>query len=135
LVIPIELQDNKSITDKALDALNEIQVNGDGGMMLYLTFPNISHKECKGDESTFEITEKQFHDALISVMLNNNHKFTVAKRSQIAKLASQPWANYTVTVCGGSTDTTQLINDTLPIHQGTWIIREIFGESDLLINW
>lgn len=131
----IEFIDNRSATDKAMDAFNEIQVNGDGGMMLYLTFPNITHKECQGDVHTYDISDQEFRSALTQVMIQNNHKFSPSKRTQLATFGSQPWAYYTVTTCGSVNDSSKVTNDNLPPRQGTWIITEIFGVSDLLINW
>jgi hypothetical protein len=131
----IEFKDNRSATEKAMDAFNEIQVNGDGGIMLYLTFPNITHKECQGDIHSYDISAQEFRSALTQVMIQNNHKFSPSKRTQLATLGSQPWAYYTVITCGSMTDSSKVANDSLPPRQGTWIITEIFGMSDLLINW
>ena len=121
--------------DDALHALTEIQVNGDGGMMLYLTFPNISHRECSGAVSTFEITRKEFHDALMDVMNKNNTIFSDKKRAELAKTALKPADHYTVKTCGATTESIELTDGEIPPRKGTWVISEIFGVSDLLINW
>jgi hypothetical protein len=126
---------NDTTADEALDALNEIQVSGDGGMMLYMTFPNIYHKECKGAVSTFEISRKEFHDALIDVMIKNNRTLTELERSQLAATASLPSELYIVKACGATTESLELNKGEIPPRKGTWIITEIFGVSDLLINW
>ncbi len=127
--------ENITDIDKAMNALNEIQVNGDGNMMLYLTYPNIPHNECVGVVSTFEISREEFHDALIEVMSKNNRKFMELKRASLASVASKPLGYYTLTTCGSTTKSMELVKGAIPPRQGTWIIPEIFGVSDLLINW
>ncbi len=135
LVAAFELKDNRTDIDKAMDALNDIQVSGDGGLMLYLTFPNIYHRECTGAISTFEISREELHDALLEVMNKNNRTLTNLERSSLASLASKPWSLYTVKTCGSTTESSELNQGKTPPRKGTWIITEIFGVSDLLINW
>lgn len=124
-----------TIIDEAMDALNEIQVSGDGGMMLYLTFPNIHHKECKGAVSYFEISRKEFHDVLIDVMIKNNRTLTDLERSKLAATASLPSELFMIKTCGATTEPLELNKGEIPPKKGTWIITEIFGVSDLIINW
>ena len=122
---------NDTIVNQALDALNEIQVSGNGGMMLYLTFPNISHSECSGEVANYEISREEFQDVLLSVMNENNRHLNKDEKLALATLASRPWEEYKITTCGvGDTD-----SKGLPPRKGTWIITAIFGRSDLIINW
>lgn len=121
--------------DNAMDALNEIQVSGDGKMMLYLTFPNIYHDECIGVVSTIKISREEFHDALIEVMSKNNQRITGTGRDSLASVASKPLGYYTLKTCGSTTKYMKSMKGAVPTRQGTWIIPEIFGVSDLLINW
>lgn len=127
--------DDNTAIDKALDALNEIQVSGDGGMMLYLTFPNIYHRECKGTVNTFEISREEFRNALIDVMSKNNRTLNEEERSKLATTASLPLEWYTIKACGSTTEVSIFKKGEVPPQKGTWIITEIFGVSDLLINW
>jgi hypothetical protein len=123
--------DNDSTVNQALDALNEIQISGNGGMMLYLTFPNISHKECVGEVAHYEITREEFQDALMAVMKENNRHLSNDEKIELATIASQPWEQYKVTACGAGDSNSK----GLAPRKGTWIITAIFGTSDLLINW
>ncbi|BDS11504.1 hypothetical protein [Aureispira anguillae] len=121
--------ENDTIIDEAMDALNTIQITGDGGMKLYLTFPNIHHNECQGVVRISEISQEEFRDALLEVMAENNLTLTEHERSKIAATASKPRGIYTVKTCGSTTE------GETPRRKGTWIIMAIFGRSDLLINW
>lgn len=117
-----------------MGALNTIQITGDGKMMLYLTFPNINHQECLGEVSTYQISKKELHDALLDVMAKNNLTLSEKKRLRLAAAASGPGKFYTVKTCGLITEasaSTQGVSQ----RKGTWIITAIFGRSDLLINW
>lgn len=51
--------ENDTIIDEAMEALNTIQISGDGKMMLYLTFPNIHHQECQSELSIYQISKKR----------------------------------------------------------------------------
>lgn len=137
-----ELQDDykykrleTSDEDQALDALNEIQVHGDGKMMLYMTFPNIHHSECVGEAESIEISSAEFKSALLKVMSINNTGISPERQLELAILASKPDTSYMVNICGANqASIIESSNVTAPMS-GTWIISEIFGASDLLINW
>jgi hypothetical protein len=135
LIEVVEIDHKENEIDKAMNAFTEIQVNGDGRMMLYLTFPNIDHRECYGEVSTFEISREEFHDALLDIMSKNNHRITDLERSKLAAVASLPSALYKVTTCGSTTELSESNSGETPPRKGTWIIPAIFGRSDLLINW
>ena len=87
--------DNDTIIDEAMEALNTIQITGDGKMMLYLTFPNIDHQECQGEVSSYEISKEELHDALIDVMAKNNLTLT-KKRDLGSRRRLQVHVNYTL---------------------------------------
>lgn len=123
--------DNDSTVNQALDALTEIQRSGNGGMMLYLTFPNISHKECVGKVAHYKISREEFQDALMAVMEESNRHLSNDEKIELATIASQPWQQYKVTVCGAGDSNSK----GLAPRKGTWIITAIFDTSDLLINW
>ena len=127
--------DNDTIIDEAMEALNTIQITGDGKMMLYLTFPNIDHQECQGEVSSYEISKEELHDALIDVMAKNNLTLTKKKRFRLAAAASSPRELYTVQTCVSTTEPLASTEGKIPLRKGTWIITAIFGRSDLLINW
>lgn len=137
-----ELQDDykyKSLEtpdeDQALDALNEIQVNGDGKMMLYMTFPNIHHSECVGEIESIEISKAEFKSSLLKVMSVNNTGLSPERQLELASIASKPDSTYRVNICGANHVSNSGSSSITAPMSGTWIIREIFGTSDLLINW
>lgn len=127
----VEYHDLRSDKEKALDALTHIQVTGDGKMMLYLTFPNISHQECQGTVHEYEISQAEFQNALLEVMKSNNLKFSDAERTSTAARAAHPEKRYRIKACGLDEKTA----NGNPPRKGTWIIPAIFGESDVVINW
>jgi len=129
------LDDHRTDIDKALSALTEIQVNGDGYMMLYLTFPNIYHAECTGTVSTFKISKAAFRDALLEVMRKNNSRLTELQQASLSSIVSKPLDSYTLTACGSTCKSMELTEGAIPPRKGTWIFSAIFGVSDLLINW
>lgn len=132
---PTDSQKSTIDVDMAMEALNTIQLTGDGGMTLYLTFPDIHHNECQGEVSTYEISQEEFRDALLEVMAKNNQTLTDLVRSRLASTASQPLNLYRVKTCGSTTEPLATTEGQIPLHKGTWIITAIFGRSDLLINW
>lgn len=121
--------------DMALDALNELQVNGDGKMMLYMTFPNIHHSECVGEVELMKISRAEFKEALLKVMSINNIGISAERQLELATLASKPDSTYMVNICGADHINNNDSSSVTAPMSGTWIISAIFGTSDLLINW
>ncbi len=139
---PSELKDDYefkeleiSDEDRALNALTEIQTNGDGKMMLYLTFPNIHHSECVGEVHTIEISRKEFKEVLLKVMKYNNTGISEERKEELATLASNPDVYYKVTICGATNKEGDESGSEKNALSGTWIIYNIFQTSDMLINW
>ncbi len=129
-----ELRVESEQVDAALKALNKIQTSGDGGMKLYLTFANIEHQECELEYAYYEISQKEFREALISIMNSNNTSLSQTERNELAETASAPREYYLVKACG----MTMLKGDDLPekpFRKGTWVFVNLFQESDLLLNW
>ncbi len=127
---PLLLESDSTI-DQALDALTEIQRSGNGGMMLYLTFPNISHEECVGEVAHYDLSQEEFKDALLAVMNKNNRHLNNDEKMELAALASLPLKQYKIIVCGAGDNSKK----GLAPREGRWIVTAIFGASDLIINW
>lgn len=129
-----QIEEDTVITN-ALDALTEIQVSGNGGMMLYLTFPFIAHKECTGGVGFYEISQAEFQDVLMDVMKQNNRHLSDSEKRKLAAAASCPMKKYKLKYCAGSGQKVDVNASKFPPRKGTWVFTAIFGASDLLINW
>ena len=128
-----ELIDNRTDQERALDALDKIQVSGGGN--LYSTFPNIWHRECQGLVDAFKISNEEFEDALIELLGGNYGNLSAREREYLASTSSKAQEEYEVTTCGSTLANTDTTENAAPPRKGTWIIPAILDQRDLIIIW
>jgi hypothetical protein len=128
-----KLVDNRTDEEKALDALDDIQVSGGG--KLYSTFPNISHQECKGTINNYEISNEEFEDALLELLEKNYHNMSINERTYLASVSSKAQEEYKVSVCGSTILDADATKNMGPPRNGTWIFPAILDQRDLIIIW
>lgn len=117
--------------EKALDALDKIQVSG---WQLYSTFPSLNH-DCQGINSSFRITQAQFHDALLDLLNQYYLDLPEEERIELASTASKAQDKYIVRTCGATTEKLIMEESVAPPRKGRWIFRSLLAQRDLVINW
>lgn len=128
-----ELTDDRTEQEKALDALNEIQMSGSG--KLYSTFANITHSECEGAIKNYVISSVELETVLLELLDEYCPNLSSDQRSYLASTSAKAQGEYELTTCGSIvllTDTT--INPKLP-HNGTWIFPAVLDQRDVIIVW
>ncbi len=126
-----KLADERTIDEKALDALTNIQVSGSA---LYLTFANSYHR-CKGEIGTYTITDTEFENVLLDLLERYYPNFSTEEKANLAFIAKLPKSEYTFTICAPSITTLTPEDSIVPPQIGMWIFQSYTVDTDLVILW
>lgn len=126
-----KLADERTLDEKALDALTNIQVSGSA---LYLTFANSYHR-CKGEIGTYTITDTVFENVLLDLLERYYPNFSPEEKANLAFIAKLPKSEYTFTICAPSITTLAPEDSIVPPQIGMWIFQSFTDETDLIIQW
>lgn len=126
-------EDNKTEQDKAMDALNEIQVSGGG--KLYSTFANIAHSECKGAIEKYVISSLEFEAALLELLNKNYPHLPIDQRQHLASTSAKAQKEYSLTICGTTTSSKDTMITSQAPRQGTWIFPAVLEQRDVVVVW
>ena len=129
----LAFSDNKSEQEKALDALNDIQMSGGG--KLYSTFANIAHSECRGAIENYAISNAEFENALLELLDENYRDLSKEQREYLASTSAKAQKEYQLTTCGSTDPLTDTTMSSEPPRNGTWIFPAILDQRDLTIIW
>jgi|SaaInlStandDraft_1057018.scaffolds.fasta_scaffold12707_2 hypothetical protein len=124
--------DNRTDEEKALDALDKIQVSGRN---LYSTFPNIDHIECRGTINNYEISKEEFKDALVELLDKNYQNLSSSERNYFASNSSKSQEKYKLTIYNSTITVTDTTINSEPPRNGTWLFPAILDQRDLIIIW
>ena len=115
----------------AFDALNSIQVQG---KHLYSTFSGIHH-DCLPPDTSFVISQAELLLAMKTLLERHYTHIKAEQRSKLANESVLAQEEYLVLQCNENSNGT--INDksiNIP-NSGSWILPEILGRRDLIIEW
>jgi len=115
----------------AFNALNSIQVQG---IYLYSTFSGIRHN-CLPPDTSFVISQAEL---LVAIETLLERHYTHIKAEQRAKLANESvlaQEEYLVLQCKGYSNGTMYDKSKNIPNSGSWILPEILGRRDVVIEW
>ena len=115
----------------AFDALNSIQVQG---KHLYSTFSGIHH-DCSPPDTSFVISQAELLIAMKTLLERHYTHIKAEQRSKLANESVLAQEEYVVLQCNGYSNGT--VDDEIKYipNFGTWILPEILGRRDVIIEW
>lgn len=118
--------------EDAFDALNELQMGTDEMNRIYSTFAGVT-QPCYPPDSSFTLSQKEFLIAM-NYFVNENCKYkTREERESLANAVVLVQEEYSILHC--QDNPTQIKNiDGLPMY-GIWVLPNLLGRRDLLIEW
>lgn len=129
---------NDSITDlsaeqeAAFDALNTLQTNTDVMRRLYSTFPGIQQPFYPPD-TMIVISQKDFLRAMQEFANKYCTKLPLQRRNELVTASVRSQAEYNVLWCNTSKPI-EGVNGGLA-YDGVWIMPNILGRRDLILEW
>ncbi len=125
------LQELTTAQQSAFDALNTIQRQG---KHLYSTFSGIHHN-CFPPDTTFVISQSELLVALEILLERHYVNIEAEQRAKLAYTSVLAQEEYLVLQCNGHSNGT--MNDkrkNIPTS-GSWILPEILGRRDVIMEW
>ena len=116
----------------AFDALNTIQTSTDEMNRLYSSFAGAS-KACNIPDTIIIMTQDELLSAMMHFVENNCGSLSVADRKALALNAVKSQEVYTIKVCFGELKTAN--NDNKNLRNGTWLLPNVLGRRDVVIEW
>jgi hypothetical protein len=111
----------------AFDALNAIQVQGKN---LYSTFPGISHS-CPSKGTDLVLTRNELSIALNELLKRHYNHITPSERASLVTQIILIQDEYNVVPCSCVMNT---LSNGFP-DSGTWILPQVLGRRDIVIEW
>jgi len=118
--------------DSALDALTTIQVSTDTKNRLYTTFANI-YRPCYPADTSVIMTQSEMLKVMTIFVSDHCKSFTVEQQQELANISVRAQAEYQVLHCSGNPGNKNYDNG-IPMT-GKWIIPNILGRIDLVLEW
>lgn len=118
--------------ESALDALNMLQINTDEKNRLYSTFANIN-QPCYPPDTNFVISRSEFQIAMSQFLTMHCTNLTKKEREELATASVLAQEEYTVLHCNSNSSNLNYKNG-LPMS-GIWIMPNVLGRRDVLLEW
>ncbi len=125
------LQELTTEQQSAFDALNSIQRQG---KHLYSTFSGIHH-DCFPPDTTFAISQSELLVALEILLERYYTNIEQEQRSKLANKSVLAQEEYLVLQCNGQSNGTMYDKSKNIPNSGSWILPEILGRRDVIIEW
>lgn len=115
----------------AFDALNSIQRQG---KHLYSTFAGIHH-DCFPPDTTFVVSQSELLVALEILLGRYYTNLEAEQRVELANKSVLAQEEYLVLQCNGQSNGTMYDKSKNVPNSGSWILPEILGRRDVIIEW
>ena len=116
----------------AFDALDELQVSGDGSNRLYSTFTNNYHPFYPPDTSV-TITRSELLNALSSFLKRHYKTFSLEERNKLAETAVLAQSQYKMFLCNANSPHLDY-EEGIP-QKGVWVLPNVLGHRDVILEW
>ena len=126
------LEELSQVQDAAFNALNILQTSTDERNRLYSTFAGIYHP-CFPADTSFTISRATLLNAMEKFVAKHCTNMPVEKRNELAAQAVLAQEEYLVLFCNGNA-TNVNYDAGLPL-KGTWVLPNILGHRDVLLEW
>lgn len=116
----------------AFDALDTLQISSDEMSRMYSTFAGIK-QQCYPPDTSLTISQAELLLAMKQFVTSNYKNLSAEKREELAAKSVLAQEAYTVLLC---------INPSVPVTYengapmtGTWVMPNVLGRRDVVIEW
>ena len=116
----------------AFDALDELQMSGDGSNRLYSTFTN-HYQPFYPPDTSVVISRSEFQTAMSSFLKKHYGNLSLEERERFAETTALAQEEYKVFHCSVNSSSLNYKIE-LP-RSGVWVMPNVLGHRDVVLEW